>query len=249
MPPDGPTMDFFLDANRWIHIVFGFAGLAAFWFPIFARKGGPMHRAAGKVFRYSAMVVVAAAGLAVALHSARALVEGHSVAADPSGWSFLVFLGYLALVTGGILSHGFGVLHEKRDLTSLNTPYRRATAWAMIASSIFIIGWALYWQPPNAILLYALSPIGIGNGLGILAVLNGRRTGPGQWKLEHLNALIGCGIAFHTAFAVFGMSRFLPVQLPGAWQVLPWILPAAIGIPAGIIWTRYYRNRMNPATA
>ena len=155
----------------------------------------------------------------------------------------------LALVTGGILSHGFGVLREKRDLTALNTPYRRGTAWAMIGSSIFIIGWGLYWQPPNAILLYALSPIGIGNGLGILAVLDGRRAGPGQWKLEHLNALLGCGIAFHTAFAVFGMSRFLPVQLPGAWQVLPWILPAAIGIPASIIWTRYYRRRAAPAAA
>ena len=242
-------MDMFLDINRWTHIVVGFVGLAAFWVPVFARKGGPAHRAAGKVFRYSAMIVVSAAGLAVVLHCLRALIEGHSVSAHPAGWSFLVFLGYLALVTGGILSHGFGVLREKRDLTALNTPYRRGTAWAMIGSSIFIIGWGLYWQPPNAILLYALSPIGIGNGLGILAVLDGRRAGPGQWKLEHLNALLGCGIAFHTAFAVFGMSRFLPVQLPGAWQVLPWILPAAIGIPASIIWTRYYRRRAAPAAA
>lgn len=242
-------MDMFLDLNRWTHIVVGFIGLAAFWVPVFAHKGGSLHRAAGKVFRYSAMIVVAAAGLAVVLHSLRALLEGHSISADPAGWSFLMFLGYLALVTGGILSHGFGVLQEKRDLTALNTPYRRATAWAMIGSSVFIVGWTLYWQPPNAILLYALSPIGIGNGLGILAVLNGRRAGPGQWKLEHLNALLGCGIAFHTAFAVFGMGRFLPVQLPGAWQVLPWILPAAIGIPASIIWTRYYRRRAAPAAA
>ena len=242
-------MDMVLDINRWIHIVVGFVGLAAFWVPVVARKGGPAHRAAGKVFRYSAMIVVAAAGLAVVLHSLRALSEGHSVSADPAGWSFLVFLGYLALVTGGILSHGFGVLREKRDLTELNTPYRRAIAWAMIGASIFIVAWALYWQPPNAILLYALSPVGIGNGLGIMAVLDGRRAGPGQWKLEHLNALLGCGIAFHTAFAVFGMSRFLPVQLPGAWQVLPWILPAAIGIPASIIWTRYYRRRAVPEAA
>jgi len=242
-------MDLFLDANRWLHIVFGFIGLAAFWFPIFARKGGPTHRAAGKVFRYSAMVVVSAAGLAVVLNILRALVEGHSISANPAGWAFIVFLGYLALVTGGILSHGFGVLRQKRDLTALDTPYRRATAWALIGASVFIVGWGLYWQPPNAILLYALSPVGIGNGLGILAVLNGRRAGPGQWKLEHLNALIGCGVAFHTAFAVFGMSRFVALDLPGAWQVLPWIMPAVIGLPAGMLWTRYYRRRMTPAPA
>lgn len=242
-------MDLFLDANRWMHIVFGFIGLAAFWFPIFARKGGTTHRAAGKVFRYSAMVVVSAAGLAVVLNILRALFEGHSISANPAGWSFLVFLGYLALVTGGILSHGFGVLRQKRDLSALDTPYRRATAWSLIGASVFIVCWGLYWQPPNAILLYALSPVGIGNGLGILAVLNGRRAGPGQWKLEHLNALIGCGVAFHTAFAVFGMSRFVALDLPGVWQVLPWILPAAIGLPAGFIWTRYYRRRMTAATA
>ena len=240
-------MDFLLELNRWTHIAFGFVGLAAFWVPLFARKGGPLHRRAGSVFRYCAVVVIAAAGLAVIIHSLRAIIGGHSVSADPAGWSFLLFLGYLALVTGGILSHGFGVLRQKRDLTALDTPYRRATAWSMIGASVFIVGWAIYWQPSNAILLYALSPIGIGNGFGILAVLRGRRAGPGQWKLEHLNALIGCGIAFHTAFAVFGMSRFLPVQLPGAWQVLPWILPAAIGIPASIIWTRYYRSRAVPA--
>lgn len=236
-------MEMLLDANRWIHIIFGFIGLAAFWVPIFARKGGSTHRAAGKVFRYSAMVVVAAAGLAVAFHSLRALMEGHAVSSNPDGWSFLVFLGYLALVTGGILSHGFGVLRHKRSLAALDSPYRRATAWSMIGSSVFIVAWALYWQPPNAILLYALSPIGIGNGLAILAVLKGRRDGPGQWKLEHLNALLGCGIAFHTAFAVFGLNRITSIDLPGAWQVLPWILPAAIGIPASMIWTRYYRRQ------
>lgn len=238
-----------LTINRWIHIVFGFAGLVAFWIPLFAAKGGPLHRSAGRVFRYSAMVVVGAAGLAVALHTVSAALRGHGVSADPEGWSFLVFLGYLALVTGGILSHGFAVLNEKRRLAALDSTYRRATAWSMVGASGFIVLWALYWQPDNAILLYALSPIGVGNGLAILAVLKGRRERPGQWKLEHLNALIGCGIAFHTAFAVFGMSRFLPLELPGAWQVLPWILPAAIGIPASMLLTRYYEQSMPPTAA
>jgi len=236
-------MDTLHETNRWLHITFGFVGLAAFWVPLFAAKGGPLHRAAGRVFRYSAMVTLGAAGLAVVLPSIRAMITGVSVSDNPEGWSFVVFLGYLALVTGGILSHGFGVLREKRDLTALNTWYRRATAWSMIAASLFIVGWALYWRPDNAILLYALSPIGIGNGLGILAVIGGRRSEPGQWKLEHLNALLGCGVAFHTAFAVFGMNRILPLDLPGTWQVLPWVLPAAIGLPAAALMTRYYRRQ------
>jgi hypothetical protein len=236
-------MQTFMEYNRWLHIVFGFIGLVAFWVPLFAAKGGPLHRAAGRVFRYSAMVVLAAAGAAVLVPSVRGMIGGASVADNPEGWSFVVFLGYLALVTGGILSHGFGVLREKRKLQALDTWYRRITAYSMIGASLFIVAWALYWRPDNAILLYALSPIGIGNGLGILAVIGGRRAEPGQWKLEHLNALLGCGVAFHTAFAVFGMNRILPLDLPGTWQVLPWILPAAIGLPAAALMTRYYRRQ------
>lgn len=75
-------------------------------------------------------------------------------------------------------------------------------------------------------------------------MIGGRRNAPGQWKLEHLNALLGCGIAFHTAFAVCGINRILPLDLPGTWQVVPWILPAAIGLPAGVLLTRYYRRQL-----
>jgi len=83
----------------------------------------------------------------------------------------------------------------------------------------------------------------------MLGVMRGRRFDPGQWrsgqhwKIEHLDAMIGCGIAFHTAFAVFGMNRFAAFDLPGVWQVVPWILPAAIGIPATSLLARHYRRR------
>lgn len=236
-------MDEFLAINRWTHIVFGFLGLVAFWIPVFTRKGGAVHRWAGKVFRYSAMVVLAGAGLAVVLHGAASLIAGVGVADQLEGFSFLLFLGYLALVTGVALSHGIAVLGAKRDLTSLNTPYRSFSAWLAIAASGFLIGWALYWRPENAIILYALSPLGISTGIDILRVIRGRKQEPGLWKLEHLGAMLGCGIAFHTAFAVFGSNRLFTFGLDGVWMVLPWVLPAAIGIPATALMTRYYRNR------
>lgn len=238
-----------LDLNRWIHIGFGFVGLVAFWLPIFARKGGPLHRSAGKVFRWCAIVVLTAAGLAVTGRFVEGLASGANLTQYRDGWAFLVFLGYLALVTGVSLSHGIAVLRSKQDLTALDTPYRRFIGWASILSSLFVIGWALYWRPGNMILLFALSPVGISNGLSVLRVISGRRTEPGLWKLEHLNAMIGCGIAFHTAFAVFGFNQLTGYHLPGAWQVVPWILPAAIGIPATMIWTRRERARFAPRPA
>jgi len=246
-------MEAFLELNRWVHISAGFIGLAAFWVPLFVRKGARVHRRAGSVFRFTAMLVIGAAGVSVLLNIARAMAGGASVADDPEGWSFLVFLGYLALVTGGILSHGIAVLRHKRDPAVLDTPYRRLVAASLIAASAFIIGWALYWQPGNAIVLFALSPLGIINGIQMLEVIRGRRYDAEQWrtgqrwKIEHLGAMIGCGIAFHTAFAVFGMNRFAAFDLPGVWQVVPWILPAAIGIPATSLLARHYRRQVAAA--
>jgi len=241
-------MDYLLELNLWLHIAAGFIGLGAFWVPVFSRKGSPLHKSAGKVFRYSAILVVAAAGISVVVRITDALVSGVSISDNVEGWSFLIFLGYIALITGVILSHGIAVLHHKSDLTELNTLYRRFSAWTAIFASLFIVGWAIYWQPDNSIVLYALSPIGILNGWSILKVI-GRSTNhePRKWLLEHLNAMLGCGIAFHTAFAVFGMGRVLPFDLAGIWQVLPWVLPALVGIPATSIWVRKYRTQTTTA--
>ena len=44
-----------------IHVATGFVGLAAFWVPIFARKGGRLHVRAGRVYAYCAYVVTVSA--------------------------------------------------------------------------------------------------------------------------------------------------------------------------------------------
>ncbi|MEM1081176.1 MAG: hypothetical protein AAGH65_06300, partial [Pseudomonadota bacterium] len=211
----------------------------------------PIHRWAGRVFRYSAMVVLGAAGIAVMLNAVRALfVHRLSIADNPEQWAFLLFLGYLALVTGVMLSHGIAVLRSKQDLSKLHTPYRILSAWSAMVSSVLIIAFALFYRPDNAILLYALSPLGLLNGRGILKVIAQQATnGPREWLIEHLGALLGCGVAFHTAFAVFGMNHFLPVQLSGGWAVIPWILPTLIGVPASILWARKYRQQTIKPTA
>ncbi|MBY6205695.1 hypothetical protein [Halomonas denitrificans] len=245
-------MESTLDLNRLIHMTFGFIGLAAFWVPVFVRKGGPLHRSAGKIFCWCAIVVLTGAGIAVVGNFLDAMARGVPFSESREGWAFLIFLGYLALVTGVSLSHGIAVLKHKRDATGMDSPYRRFIGWAAILSSVVVIGWALYWRPANMIVLLALSPIGFATGMQVLQVISGKRNEPGLWKLEHLNAMLGCGIAFHTAFAVFGINRVTDYSLPGLWQVVPWVLPAAIGIPATSIWMRRERAkfaRSNPHPA
>ena len=51
------------------------------------------------------------------------------------------------------------------------------------------------------------------------------------------------GIAFHTAFLVFGPRNVLGGAMSkGTWSFLPWVLPAALGTPELCFWTRYYKR-------
>lgn len=235
-------MDAWLEANRWFHIVVGYLGLMAFWIPIVTSKGGWLHKKAGLIFRYSGWIVVFSALMAVMLYLARLIAQDQGPGLSPESWSFLLFLGYLAIITGLALSHGMAVLKHKRDLSKLKSPYRVALAWVGILSSLFIVAWALYWRPSNMIVLLALSPIGLLTGMGMLKLFKKTPADPKVWLYEHLGSMIGAGIAFHTAFAVFGANQMFNYSLQGFWQVIPWIAPAAIGIPATQLWVRHYRN-------
>ena len=60
-----------------------------------------------------------------------------------------------------------------------------------------------------------------------------------------MGAILGGGIAFHTAFLVLGAGRLIGLRFDGLAGVIPWILPSLIGIPASEIWVRYYKRKFN----
>ncbi len=236
-------MEWIGESARFVHVVFGFAGLAAFWIPIFAKKGATNHVRFGKVFVWSAYVVLGGAAIALAVRFVRLAIDGTGPADAPLLFAFLIFLTYLTLVTFVTVRHGMAVLRHKRQPAGVRTRANIALAYISIAARTTLIAYAIILSPPNAILLYALSPIGFGVGFGNLRYMNNVPESPRAWMYEHLGAMIGAGIAFHTAFAVFGSTRFFDIGLTGWVAVIPWVLPAAIGIPATILWTRHFRRK------
>jgi hypothetical protein len=104
-------------------------------------------------------------------------------------------------------------------------------------------GWHLL--PPSAAGRYWIN---LGLGLfGVYGFINDMkymlrpRSSPMAWLYMHMECMIGAGIGFHTAFLVFGARSV--VKLDGIWQLTPWLLPSLIGIPALVMWTRYYRRK------
>ena len=229
------------------HVATGFVGLAAFWVPLFARKGGRVHVQAGRVFTYCAYVVTLSAVTASAGRIVAYQAQGIGPADRPESYGFALFLGYLGVVTFAMVRHAVRVVATRRSPETLRTPFHEALAWASIAGSVVVIAFALgVWSDASPILL-GLSPIGLFTGPGMLRLM--RRPGARRmgWFYSHLGSMLGGGIAFHTAFAVFGAQRLWVYELAGPLAVVPWLLPTAIGIPAIIVWTRYYRRKFEPA--
>lgn len=236
-------MDTILDSIhtvlRYTHIIGGFIGLALFWIPIFSKKGSKVHRQMGKYWTWLARVVVGSAFLGLCLYIPDLVAKN----VPAKNFAFLLFLGYLSIVAYIAVIYGVAVLNSKSDPTQMDTPFWNGVVIVSVSSSLFIIAFAFIVQPDTMPLLLALSPIGIMYGLQIRKYIKGKHNSPKAWLYEHLDSMLGAGIAFHTAFAVFGMMRMFDIGLEGYVAVIPWILPAAIGIPAQHIWKRHYQKK------
>lgn len=236
-------MTYIGEIARFLHVLFGGIGLFAFWIPVFAKKGAVNHVRYGRIFVWSAYIVLSAAAVALLARATDLSIRGIGPSDEPTLFAFIVFLGYLTFVTFVIVRHGMAVLKHKREPAVLRTNLNIALAYGALAASVGIILYALLISPPNKILLLALSPIGFGTGYGNLRYMNSETPLQRAWMYEHLGAMLGAGIAFHTAFAVFGSTRLFDIGLSGWVAVIPWIAPAVIGIPAITIWTRHYRRK------
>ena len=235
------------DAILLVHVVAGFVGLAAFWIPVFSRKGGRVHVRMGRIFACCAYVVTVSAVIMVAGRIASYRYMGIGVADQPESYGFAVLLGYLGVVSFVMVRQGMRVLATRRAPQELRTPVHEALAWASMSGSVIVVGFGLaVWSDVSPILL-GMSPIGLFTGRRMLHLMRdpaGRRMG---WFYSHLASMLGAGIAFHTAFIVVGAQRLWAYEIEGPLAIVPWILPTVIGVPAIVVWTRRYRRRFGRA--
>jgi hypothetical protein len=215
-----------------IHVLAGITGLAAFWTPAIARKGGRTHVQFGRVF-YNATIIIALTGLAMAGLIVVAPTPGHSR-------PLAAFLAYLVLITFAPVHHGVRVLETRGEPSKLRTWFHSAVNVAMIVTAVGMLGLASAKRQP---VFAALSPIGLLVGLGNLRFARRPSGSHMSWWYEHMRSMLAGGIAFHTAFLVIGAGRLFAAHLAGAAAVIPWVLPSVIGIPATRLWIAHYRRK------
>ncbi len=238
-------MEWVHEVFRYIHVTGGFVGLVLYWVPILSKKGSPLHRQIGKTWVWLARVVLITAFLGLLMYVPKLLAAGETINSHPNSYAFLIFLGYLSIVTYVVTIYAVDVLKHKKDPSQLATPWMKGLAYLSILLSVVIVSFALVYNPDMKIVLFALSPVGITTGWGMLNYMHGKQSSQRAWLYEHMGSMIGAGIAFHTAFAVFGMTRLFDIGLNGWVAVIPWILPTVIGVPASVIWRRHYQRKFN----
>ena len=203
------------------------------------------HKRMGLVYAYCAYLVTLSAVVASAVRIVSYLSRGISMSEQPALYGFAFFLGYLGIVTFAAVRQSIRAVETRLHPDQLRTPVHQTLAWTSIAGSVGVTLFALaLWSAASTILL-ALSPLGIFTGSRMLQLMRNPRTEHMGWFYSHMGSMLGGGIAFHTAFAVFGAQRIWDYSLAGAWGVLPSILPTLVGILGIALGTLYYKKRFN----
>ena len=242
-------MDVLINGARWIHIVLGFVGLAAWWVPILTKKGGQRHKTFGMVFALSAYVVAGTAMLTPPLHIGRALASGASLTDDPETFGFLLFLFYLGTVTLALTRHAVQTIRTRRDPDSIRTPGHVVIGVIPALGSLCVVIWAIAFWSDISIVMLALSPIGFFVAHDVLTYVYRRSPEARAWFYAHMGAMLGAGIAFHTAFLVFGSRIVISLDVFGPFNWVPWVLPGIVGTVGGRFWETKYPRKFGDLSA
>jgi hypothetical protein len=234
-----------------LHLCAGIGGLVAFWVPAIARKGQALHVRAGRAFFY-ATSVIAATGLMMAtlllidplaIKPLRAAVEpGRAEKIAAMIRLTTMFQFYLVLITFVPVYHGVRVLATRTEPARLRTRFHTAINVTVIAAAVAMIVLSVVTRQP---VFGALSVIGFILGPGNLSFARRPYPTPMAWWYEHMGSMLGGGVAFHTAFLVFGAGRMFGISLEGPMALVPWLLPTIVGVPVTAIWVGYYRRKFN----
>ncbi len=231
------------------HIVVGSVGLLLFWIAAIAKKGGCLHIKAGRAFGNATYVLLVTIAISCGwgLMDVESFADGMVELNDEVRLQIRFFLLLFVVLSVFLLSAvEFGV-RSVRAITEGDKVLRTGTARAVIVVEIVLLfvalsmlindfvatGWrGLYWVPMV---------------LGVLALLDcfgnwsfGGKVGHGADVLmtKHVEAMIGCGIAYHTALSVTVFSRLAPGIFEGVWVFVPWVLPTMVGVPLSVLVVR-----------
>lgn len=226
--------------------------------PMIARKGSAVHRRAGWGF-VVAMAFTALTGVIISSlwliaplavkPPAEPLTAGEAALVVSRMRFFALFLCYLALLIAAGVWHGVRMLRARR--AGAPAPGERlldrGLPALLLAGGVALIYAGL---TRGSVLPAAFGFIGVMSGYDDLRAIRATPATGSAAVLRHLESMLGAFIAALTAFSVFNARRLPDGWLPDTLQLVPWLAPAVIGLPAiALLKRRYRRGRPAPRPA
>lgn len=216
---------------RWSHISVGTLAFASLWTAAFTRKGGKPHRAAGRVYIWTMVIVLTTA----AVLTLTTLTRGQ--------WIGAVFLFYLLTITATSLWMGKRTLSHKGDARG----YTRGPFLAVgVLNIIAAAGAAAVGLIAEQYFIVGVSIIGFLIGFSVISVWRKPPEHPRFWLKEHIGGMVGAGIATHVAFASVGLRQLFPDIDATVITIWPWLVPVVGGFVLGGLAERRYVDRAAP---
>jgi len=215
-------------AFKLVHIALGCVALVAFWTAGIARKGGPLHVGAGKVY------LLAMAGLLAATVPMcwLAWFAGHQ--------KIVVFLLYLLVITCTSTWLSWRAIRDRRDWARYVGPAYRALMWLNLGAGAGISLFGLFVADRMQLIIVSFSLIGISTFASMRRFALQPPTEARWWMRQHLRAMLGNGVATHIAFLSIGLPRLLPMLQGPVFQNLAWLAPLGVAAVAGVYLGRKY---------
>jgi len=220
-----------------VHAGLGTLALATFWTAGLARKGSPLHRTAGKLYLLAMAALVAVAlPMSLVILAQRSQVGG-------------AFLLYLIVITTTSIWSSWRAIRDKRDWARYTGPAYRALAWLNLVAGLGVALLGLFVANQMQLVIVSFSAIGIVSFFSMRRFARRPPSDPRWWLRQHLNAMLGNGVATHIAFLSIGLPKLLPMLAGPTLQNLAWLGPLVVAFAAGTWLTRKYLPRRAPAVA
>jgi hypothetical protein len=217
----------------YAHIFFGSLAIATFWIVAVSNKGTVWHRIVGRGF-VMGMYGIAFTGFAMStfvLFDPTSIHRGIPSDESLEATMFLSYLGFASLTTARN-----GVLRVR----SRNQPAQLKSFLSLSLNTLtFALGLAslAYGVRTESPLFMAMSTVGLSIGGGYLLSLRKNAS----WRLEHISAMVGGGIAAHTGLIAGGGARYMP-DFIRSLGLVAWLMPTIIGTLLTVYWVRVNRS-------
>jgi uncharacterized membrane protein len=222
------------------HLACAFTATAAFWAAAFAEKGGPRHRAVGRWFAILIYATASSGGLMGLIGLVTPLSMVQLAGTEPAELlarlarterQTMAFVFYVLVIIVAPVQHGLAVVSAGAEPRRVRSRAHSMLNLAGMLGTALLLFASVVWQRWVFLLVV---PAGLAIGLRNMAYASRGSATPSDWEREHLTSLLTAGITLHTALLVFGSSRALGMQLAGVAALIPWLLPATLGLP--VIW-------------